>query len=73
MLVLDATGAQLGATDPLLADAIAAGAAPTIDVDAARAYVPVDDGTVLEIDYADGARIARTLPLDAAFVAEVGR
>lgn len=73
VLALDPTGAQLGATEPLLGGAIAAGTAPTIDVDASRAYVSPGDGTVLEVDYADGARIARTLPLDAGFVAEVGR
>ncbi|GAA2170847.1 lipoprotein [Agrococcus versicolor] len=74
ILALDATGAQLGATEPVLAAALARGLTPTIEVDASRAYVPVaTDGTVLEIDYADAARIARTLPLAAAHVAEVGR
>lgn len=73
ILSLDATGAELGATDAVLAAAVAAGETPTIDLDASRAYVPLADGTVLEIDYADGARVARTLALDAAFVAEVGR
>ena len=74
VLALDAAGAELGATGPLLAGAVAAGETPTIEVDAGRAYVPVAaDGVVLEVDYADGARIARTLPLAATFVAEVGR
>ncbi|QCR18307.1 ABC transporter [Agrococcus sp. SGAir0287] len=73
ILALDATGAELGATDAVLADAIGGGGTPVIDLDASRAYVPSADGTVLEIDYADGARVARTLVLDAAFVAEVGR
>ena len=73
VLALDATGAELGATDPVLAGVVAGGTTPTIDLDASRGYVPLADGTVLEIDYADGARIARTLALDADFVAEVGR
>ncbi|WP_144721114.1 ABC transporter [Agrococcus jejuensis] len=73
VLAMDATGAVLGATEPLLADAIASDATPTIDVDASRAYVPVGDGTVLEIDYADGARIARTLEVAGDAVTEVGR
>lgn len=74
VLSFDATGAELGASEPVLAAAIAAGETPTIELDASRAYVPVAaDGTVLEVDYADGARIARTLPLPATWVAEVGR
>lgn len=74
VLALDATGAELGASEPVLAAPIAAGEKPTIELDASRAYVPVAaDGTVLEVDYADGARIARTLPLPATWVAEVGR
>ncbi|MFC7431483.1 MULTISPECIES: ABC transporter [unclassified Agrococcus] len=74
VLALDAAGTELGATEPVLAATLGAGETPTIELDASRAYVPVSaDGSVLEIDYADGARIARTLALPATWVAEVGR
>ncbi|MFS2076425.1 ABC transporter, partial [Curtobacterium sp. CT11-133] len=64
------TGAIV-ATDPLVAD----GAPPLLQVDANRAYLADrGTGTVHEIDFADGARVARTIDLGvapAAF-AEVG-
>lgn len=47
-----------------------------LQVDADRAYVNVPGGgQLLEIDYADGARVARTFPtaVDPAHVAETGR
>lgn len=62
-------------TVPLLATSLAAGA-PGVEltVDAHRAYVNAPaDGAVHEIDYADAARVARTFPSDAAFLAETGR
>ncbi|MEU9336029.1 hypothetical protein AB0D49_23095 [Streptomyces sp. NPDC048290] len=52
------------------------GAAPVIEVDRSRAYVNDPHGRrVLEIDYADGLRIARTFALDLAprLMAETGR
>ncbi|ROR65557.1 hypothetical protein [Agrococcus jenensis] len=78
VLVLDEAGAALGATEPVLAAALAdpgAAASLALEVDANRAYVPVAaDDAVLEIDYADGARIARTLSVPAPLhLAETGR
>lgn len=78
VLVLDESGAELGATEPVLAATLAdpvAAAALSLELDASRAYVPVlADGSVLEIDYADGARIARTLPVPTPLhIAETGR
>ncbi|MDP4332232.1 ABC transporter [Curtobacterium sp. A7_M15] len=65
-----ATGA-VAATDPLVAGA----ATPLLQLDANRAYLADrGTGTVHEIDFADGARVARTVDLGvapAAF-AEVG-
>ncbi|MFC5677416.1 ABC transporter [Aeromicrobium endophyticum] len=78
--VYDGTsGDQLAATDPLLASTLAdPQLAPgvTLTVDAQRAYVnAAADGVVHEIDYADGARVARSLrtPTRPAHVAETGR
>ncbi len=78
VLVLDESGAELAATEPVLAATLAdpaAAAALALEVDASRAYVPIlADGAVLEIDFADGARIARTLEVPAPLlVAETGR
>lgn len=76
MLVLDpAGGAPRAVTDPLVS-APAEGGAPALIADQQRAYVGGAGMTRLyEIDFADGARIARTFdgaePL--AFVAETGR
>ena len=65
VVVLDgATGEQIAATEPLEAS--------SLTLDAQRAYVTAP-GVVHEIDYADGARIARSFESDSAFVAEVGR
>ncbi|WP_051172498.1 hypothetical protein [Microbacterium indicum] len=62
-------GSDRGSTDPLTADAAA-----TLVVDTQRAYLSAPDaGVVYEIDYADGARIAREIPLDHAVGIEVGR
>lgn len=47
-----------------------------LQVDADRAYVNVPGrGEVVEIDYADAARVARTLPAEVApdHLAETGR
>jgi hypothetical protein len=66
------TGEQVGATDALVADPRGAG----LVVDAQRAYVNDPDGGVVhEIDYADGARIARSLetPTEPVLFTEVGR
>ena len=66
-------GVLVGATDPLLADG---GSASSLVVDEQRAYVgDPAAGVVHEIDYADGARIARSLetPTAPTFVTEVGR
>jgi hypothetical protein len=83
IVVLDANGAADGTeparSEPVLATEIVDGKLPAelvLEVDADRAYVNAPSaGTVLEIDYRDRARIARTLaiPGGAAALAEVGR
>lgn len=63
------------ATTKALIDTGADDPAPMLQLDAQRAYVADPaDGTVHEIDFADGARVARTIELPAAPVAfaEVG-
>jgi hypothetical protein len=60
-------------TEPLIG--AGAGAVPLLQLDAQRAYVAdPEDGVVHEIDFADGARVARTieLPIAPAAFAEVG-
>ncbi len=79
--VLDATGAILGVSSPLVSGLSTASSGITaagvsLTVDAQRAYVnDPASGDVFEVDYADGARVARTLTpaVDAAFLAETGR
>ncbi|KAA1380062.1 ABC transporter [Aeromicrobium fastidiosum] len=78
--VYDGTsGEQLSSTDSVLASTLAdPDLAPgvTLTVDAQRAYVnAAADGVVHEIDYADGARVARSLrtPTRPVHVAETGR
>jgi hypothetical protein len=64
------TGA-VATTDAL----VDADAPPLLQLDAQRAYLAdPDDGTVHEVDFADGARVARTidLPVAPAAFAEVG-
>lgn len=87
VVVLDAAGSvrvfrgdtEIGATDPLLSAAELAPEARdriTLSVDAQRAYLgAADSGVVAEIDFADGARIARELRPAVAPVhlAETGR
>lgn len=86
VLVLDATGRvrvhlaetgeEVAATAPLVDPAAAGVGGAHLVVDDQRAYLnDPDAGRVHEIDYADGARIARELspPTGARFVAEVGR
>ena len=68
LVVLTPDGEEVGR-----ADVVAQGVdAPVVEVDAQRAYVPTADGSVAEIDFADSARVARTLDLGAPLVAEVG-
>lgn len=70
-------GGDLGTSEPLLAGSVAdpfARDRVRLIVDANRAYVsgPVE-GVVLEVDYRDGARIARTFDgLDPQFFEQVG-
>uniref|UniRef100_A0A942SXH4 ABC transporter n=1 Tax=Neobacillus citreus TaxID=2833578 RepID=A0A942SXH4_9BACI len=70
VVVTDGTGAS-NSTEPLLEDQ----ATPLLQLDAQRAYLAdPTDGVVHEVDFADGARVARTIELGttpAAF-AEVG-
>ena len=80
ILTLDGgTGATLAATEPLLAATVADPAllaGVELTVDAGRAYLNAPaENAVYEIDYADGARVARTFAMPAAplFLAETGR
>ena len=77
MLVLSAAdGSLLAETAPLVTASLAAGATPTLVADQQRAYLSApSEKQLFEIDYADGARIARTFdtPTEPAFVAETGR
>ena len=67
VLVFDADGAELARTAVLSTGG-------ELTVDAGRAYLNDPAGRVVyEIDYADGARIAREFALDAAFLVETGR
>lgn len=77
LLVFDASGEQVAATDRLdatepLNATEQLGATGVLTIDATRAYVNAS-GVVYEIDFADGARIAREFAIDAAFVVETGR
>lgn len=75
--VFDAAGGNLAMTDPVLAESIAnaeSRALVRVIVDAQRAYVsdPAND-RILEIDYRDNARIARTFPTPGVlFLEQVG-
>lgn len=77
MLVLDgADGSLLAETEPLVADSLASPRAPVLIADQHRAYLSAPaERRLYEIDYADGARIARTFETstEPAFVAETGR
>ncbi|WP_346619445.1 hypothetical protein [Blastococcus montanus] len=74
VVIEPATGGT--ATTDVLVAAPDEPAAVTLEVDADRAYVNVPSaGVVHEVDYADGARIARTFDtaVPPAFLAETGR
>lgn len=77
VLVLDAeNGTVLAETPPLVVASLAAGAEPSLIADQHRAYLSAPtERRMYEIDYADGARIARTFETatEPAFVAETGR
>ena len=80
VLTLDgATGDTLAATEPLLGETVADPdmlVGVELTVDASRAYVNAPtEGAVFEIDYADGARVARTfdIPTSPLFLVETGR
>ena len=67
---------MLAETEPLVAESLAAGTTPSLIADQHRAYVSAPtEHRLYEIDYADGARIARTFETATApaFVAETGR
>jgi len=70
---------EVARTEPLLAADVADGSLPdgvAVEIDVSRTYVNVPSaGTVLEIDHADAARVARTLdvPGDASLFVETGR
>ncbi len=70
---LAGSGEEAAATEPLVSEV---DSSVSLSVDERRAYVNDAEGdTVIEIDFADGARIARTLetPTSPEFVTEVGR
>jgi hypothetical protein len=78
VVVVTASTGKVATTEPLI-DARAGDTgtdpAPLLQLDAQRAYLAdPTDGTVHEIDFADGARVARTIELPVAPVAfaEVG-
>ncbi len=77
MLVLGADdGSLLAETAPLVSESLADGRAPTLIADQHRAYLSAPaERRLYEIDYADGARIARAFDTatEPAFVAETGR
>lgn len=77
VLVLSAVdGSVLAETAPLVAESLAAGATPVLIADQHRAYLSAPaERRLYEIDYADGARIARTFETATApaFAAETGR
>ncbi|MFS0853399.1 ABC transporter [Microbacterium sp. 179-I 3D4 NHS] len=77
MLVLsDVDGSVLAETVPLVARSLAEGAAPVLIADQQRAYLSGPrEKQLFEIDFADGARTARTFDTAAepTFVAETGR
>ncbi len=76
VLVFDEQGALLGSSDPLVAESLAAGDEVDLVVDTQRAYLSDPaNGTVYEIDYADGARVARelTTPTSPFVATELGR
>ncbi len=77
VLVLnDEDGAVLAETAPLVAESLSHGLAPTLIADQHRAYLSAPaEHRLYEIDYADGARIARSFETttEPAFVAETGR
>lgn len=76
LVLSDVDGAVLAETAPLVAGSLAADAVPTLIADQHRAYLNAPtEQKLFEIDYADGARIARTFDTDTepAFVAETGR
>jgi hypothetical protein len=76
VVVMSADGAVLAETEPLVAESLAAGATPTLVADQQRAYLSgPSERRLVEIDYADGARVARTFDTatEPAFTAETGR
>ncbi|MBT1680246.1 ABC transporter [Curtobacterium aurantiacum] len=73
VVVVTASTGTVATTEPLIDPGT--GAAPLLQLDAQRAYLAdPTDGTVHEIDFADDARVARTIELPVAPVAfaEVG-
>lgn len=76
LVLSSADGSVVSETVPLVADSLAAGESPTLIADQQRAYLSAPtEKRLYEIDYADGARIARTFDTatEPAFVAETGR
>lgn len=76
LVVNGADGSVIAETEPLVQGSIAAGHIPALIADQQRAYLsgPVEQ-RLFEIDFADGARIARSFDTATppAFTAETGR
>ncbi|MBP2436972.1 ABC transporter [Microbacterium amylolyticum] len=76
IIVFSEDGEQLAETEPIVADSLVDGAHVDLVVDQQRAYLSApSEGVVYEIDYADGARIARELTPSVSpdFATELGR
>ncbi|MGO1770672.1 ABC transporter [Microbacterium sp.] len=74
--VYDSEGTELSVSEPLVAESLRSGGVVDLVVDTQRAYLSDPaDGVVHEIDYADGARIARelTTPTTPFVATELGR
>ena len=77
VLVLNGSDGSVRAeTEPLVTDSLTGGHAPALIADQQRAYLSAPaEHRLFEIDFADGARIARTFETSTppAFTAETGR
>ncbi|WP_119695972.1 ABC transporter [Microbacterium halotolerans] len=74
--VYDSEGTELSASEPLVAESLNSGGIVDLVVDTQRAYLSDPAGGVVhEIDYADGARVARelTTPTTPFLATELGR
>ncbi len=76
VVVSDGDGKRAAESDPLVAESLRSDAVVDLVVDDQRAYLSdPSNGVVHEIDYADGARVAREIatPTDPTVATELGR